>query len=65
MMNQGIGFDQTCIDTFLEEVKSRLNFGDFDLIFKVTTALGYVQNKVSGHYHLNQQMDFDQTCIDT
>ena len=31
-------FDQTCIDTLLERGKRRLDFGDIDHIFKVTSA---------------------------
>ena len=37
----------------------------FTLIFKVTSALWKVQNRVSVCYLLNQLMDFDQTCIET
>ena len=36
-----------------EEGKSRLDFGDLDLIFKVTGALRNVQNMVSVRYLLN------------
>ena len=46
-------FDQTCIDTLLGGGKSCLDFGDLDLIFKVTAALSNVQNMVSVRYLLN------------
>ena len=74
-----MNFDQTCTDTFWEEEKSRLQFSDLDLIFKVTPALWKVKNRVYVNYLLNQWidfgvyvnyllnqwMDFDQTHIDT
>ena len=37
LLNQFMDFDQTCIDTLLG--KGELEFGDLDLIFKVTLAL--------------------------
>ena len=37
-LNQLMGFDQTCLDTYCKG-KGRLDFGDLDLIFKVTPAL--------------------------
>ena len=42
-------------------VKSCLDFGDLDFIFKVTPALWNVQKRVSGRYLLNWTMDFSQT----
>ena len=39
--------------------------GRVGLIFKVTSALWNVRNRVSVCYFLNQWIDFDQTCIDT
>ena len=48
-----------------EGVKSWLDFGDLDLIFKVTATFCNVWNFVSGCYLLNQWTYFDQTCIDT
>ena len=65
LLNQLMDFDQTCKDIFLGGGTSWLDFGDLDLIFKVTPALWNVQNRVSVRYLLNQLMDFDQTCIDT
>ena len=57
-------FHQIWKDTLLGEGNSRLDFGDLDLIFKVTLALRNDQNMVSVRYLLNQLMDFDQR-IDT
>ena len=65
LLNQLVDFDQTCIDTLLGEGEEFLDFGDFDLIFKVTLAPRNVQNRVSLLYTLNQRWGFDQTCIDT
>ena len=42
-----------------------IDFGDLDLIFKVTQALWNVQNMVSMCYLLSHSMDFGQTGIDT
>ena len=39
LLNRWMNFNQTCIDTFWEEKKSLLAFGDLNLIFKVTGAL--------------------------
>ena len=39
LLNQLIDFDQTCIDTLLGEGEELIDFGDLDLIFKVTQAL--------------------------
>ena len=44
--------------------KSWFDFGDLDLIFRVTPAVLHVQNRFSVHYLLNQRMDFNQTCLD-
>ena len=41
LLNQGMDFDQTCIGlvTLLGGGEELLDFGDLDLIFKVTVAL--------------------------
>ena len=49
LLNQGMDFDQTCID---------------DLIFKFTRALWNVQNRVYVCYLLYQWMYFNQSCLD-
>ena len=45
--------------------KGWFDFGDRDLIFKVTFALWNILNIVPARFLLNQWMDFDQICIDT
>ena len=57
-------FDQTCIDSLMGGGESRSDFGDLDLIFKVTLALLNFLNRDSLCYLMNQWMDFDQTCIE-
>ena len=39
LLNQWVDFDQTCTDALLGWEKKWLDFGDLDLIFKVTPAL--------------------------
>ena len=66
LLNQGMDFDQTYIDTLLgggeELIRSWWPWHNF---LKVTLALWNVQNRVSMRYILNQLMDFDQTCIES
>ena len=57
-------FDQTCIDTLWEEGKSWLDFGDLDIIFKVTMTQWNVQIRGLVSYALNQWMEINQTCLD-
>ena len=64
-MNQWTDLDQTCTDTMLGGCEDWLDFGDLDLIFKVTATFCNVGNFVSGGFLLNQWTYFDQTCIDT
>ena len=54
------GCDQTCTDTLLGGRKEVIDFGDLDLIFKVTSAL-FDQKSLSAPYLLNQMMDSGQT----
>ena len=47
-----------------------LDFGDLDLIFKVTLALCFetqilIEKSLCAHYLLNQWLEFDQTSTDT
>ena len=64
-LNQWVDFDQTCTDTLLAGGKKWLDFGDLDLIFKVTPALWNFQiltNKsLSAPHLLNQMTDSGQT----
>ena len=46
-------------------MKSCLDFGDLDLIFKVTATFFKVSNFIAGLYLLNQCTAFDETCTDT
>ena len=39
LLNKSMDFDQARIDTVWGKGKELLDFGDFDLIFKVTQAL--------------------------
>ena len=54
-MNQLMEFHQIYLNKSLDKLKSWLDFGDLDLIFKVIAFLV--------EYLLNQWMDFFQTCI--
>ena len=45
-----------------EGEKCLLDFGDLDLIFKVTRALRLLENGLSAPHLLKELIDFNQTC---
>ena len=62
-LNQWMDFDQTFIDTLLGGREELIDFGDLDLIFKVTSYKDY-KSVISAHYLPNQWFNFSQMCID-
>ena len=66
LLNQWVDFDQTCTDTLLGGGKKWLDFGDLDLIFKVTPAHWNFQMltqnlRLSAPYLLHQMTNSGQT----
>ena len=61
-------FDQTNSATSLWWRNKWLDFGDLDLIFKVTRHFEsqiLIEKSLCAHYLLNQWLEFDQTSTDT
>ena len=59
-----MGFDQTGIDTFLEEGKELIRFSDLNIIFEVTILYRLNKTAISTHYLPNQSFNFNKTCKD-
>ena len=59
LLKRCMDFDQLCTDTLLDRGKNLLDFGDLDLIFKVTGGQRMMKNSLSAPYLLKEIMDFD------